>query len=113
MKKQQPFSKHTLEKRRQVKLQSVAQLGPVVAGSLNKVKRKDKQGNVTTYHLLTFKVQEKTRSVYVPKDMVKEVQRWIRNHRALKKRLEEISQLSVSIIQGHVRPKRADGAKPS
>jgi len=110
MKRQRQFSKSTLEKRRQAKLQSLAQLGPVVAGSLNKVERKDKQGNVTVYHLLTFKQQGRTRSVYVPKEMVKEVQRWIRNYRALKKRLEEISGLSVSIIQRHVPERRAAAA---
>lgn len=111
MRKTQRFSKSALEKRRQAKLQSLAQLGPLVAGSLNKVERKDKQGNVTVYHLLTFKEQGKTRSVYVPKAMLKEVQHWIRNHRALKKRLEEISKLSVSIIQRHVPEKRADAAE--
>lgn len=101
----------TLEKRRQTKLQSLAQPGPLLAGSLNKVERRDKQGNVSVYYLLTFKEQGKTRSVYVPKAMLKEVQRWIRNHRALKKKLEEISRLSVSIIQRHVPEKRAGAAE--
>lgn len=111
MDKARRFSKSTLEKRRQAKLQSLAQLGPLVAGSLNKVERKDKHGNVTFYHLLTFKQDGKTRSVHVPKEMVKEVQRWIRNYRALKKRLGEISGLSVSIIQRHVPEKRAAAAR--
>jgi hypothetical protein len=110
MRNTRQFSKSTLEKRRQAKLLSLAQLGPLVAGSLNKVERKDKLGNVTFYHLLTFKQDGKTRSVHVPKEMVKEVQRWIRNYRALKKRLGEISELSVSIIQRHVPEKRAAAA---
>ena len=110
MKKIRQFSASTLEKRRQAKFQSLAQLGPLVAGSLNKVERRDKGGNVTFYHLLTFKQDGKTRSVHVPKEMVKEVQRWIRNYRALKKRLGEISELSVCIIQRHVPEKKAAAA---
>ncbi|GAG14273.1 unnamed protein product [marine sediment metagenome] len=104
------FSKSTLAKRRHAKLQSLAHLGPFVAGSLNKVERKDQHGNVTVYHLLTFKQDGKTRSVHVPKDMVKEVGRWIRNYRAWKKRRAEISELSVSIIRRHVPEKRAAAA---
>ena len=110
MKKTTRLSMVTLKKRRQAKLQALAQQGPLLAGSLSKVERKDKQGKVGVYHLLTFKEQGKTRSVYVPKAMVKEVQGWIRNHRALKKKLEEISRLSVSIIQRHVPEKRAGAA---
>jgi hypothetical protein len=83
---------------------------PVLAGSLNRVERRDKQGRTTVYHLLTFKEAGKTRSVYVPKDLVKEVMRWIHNHRRIKKLLADASTLSIAIIRQHGPAKRAEGA---
>jgi hypothetical protein len=98
-----------LEKRRLRKLQELGQDRPLVAGSLNRVERRDDSGRTTVYHLLTFKEQGKTRSVYVPKDLVKEVRSWIRNHRRIKQMLSEISTLSIGIIQGHVAQQRRRG----
>jgi hypothetical protein len=95
-----------LEEKRLRKLQEVGQDRPLVAGSLNGVERRDAGGRTTAYYLLTFKESGKTRSVYVPKDLVKEVQSWIRNHRRVKQLLSEISTLSIAIIQRHVPEKR-------
>jgi len=97
----------SLEDKRQEKLALLGQDRPLLAGSLNRVQRKDKQGRTTTYHLLTFKQDGRTRSVYVPKDMVKEVQNWIRTHRRVKQLLADISTLSIAVIQNHVPEKRA------
>lgn len=94
------------ERKRLRKLQELGQDRPLVAGSLNRVERQDASGRTTVYHLLTFKEQGKTRSVYVPKDLVKEVRSWVRNHRRVKQLLSEISTLSIGIIQGHVGRKR-------
>ena len=96
-----------LETKRLRKLEDLGQDRPLVAGSLNRVERRDARGKVTTYHLLTFKEGGKTRSVYVPKDLVKEVCAWIGNHRRLKELMSEISTLSIAIIQRHVAHKRA------
>ena len=96
-----------VEKKRLRKLQELGQDRPLVAGSLNRVKRRNAQGRTTVYYLLTLKEAGKTRSVYVPKDLVKEVQSWIRNHRRVKQLLSEISTLSIAIIQRHVSEKRA------
>ena len=100
----------SIERRRQDKLTLLGQNQPVLAGSLNRVQRKNKQGCTTAYYLLTFKEAGKTRSVYVPKDMVKEVRTWIRNYRRIKKLLADISTLSIAIIQNHVPEKRAAAA---
>jgi hypothetical protein len=97
------------EEKRRRKLQELGQDRPLVAGSLNRVERRDARGRTTAYHLLTFKDSGKTRSVYVPKDLVKEVQSWIRNHRRVKQLLSEISTLSIGIIQRHVTQKRTSG----
>ena len=113
--KNQP-SVNTIKKRRQVKLNKLGLCGPFVTGSLNRVEKKDKHGKVTVYHLLTFKEEGKTRSVYVPKDLVKEVQSWIRNHRRVKQLMSEVSTMSIAIIRSHVSQKRTSapgaGAKP-
>ena len=101
----------SLQDKRQEKLAHLGQDHPFVAGSLNRVKRKDAQGRTSVYYLLTFKQAGKTRSVYVPKDLVKEVERWIRNYRRIKKLLADTSTLSVAIIQKYVPEKRADAAK--
>ena len=85
--------------------ETLLQLGqdrPLLAGSLSRVERTDKQGRTTTYHLLTFKEAGKTRSVYVPKDMLKEVERWTLNYRRIKKLLAQASMLSVEAIRRHV-----------
>jgi len=95
-----------LEQKRLHKLQELGQDRPLVAGSLNRIERQDASGRTTVYHLLTFKEEGKTRSVYVPKDLVKEVQSWIRNHRRVKELLSEISTLSIAMIQRHVTQKR-------
>lgn len=105
-----------MEKKRLRKLQELGQDRPLVAGSLNRVERRNAQGKTTVYYLLTFKGAGKTRSVYVPKDLVKEVRSWIRNHRRVKKVLSEISTLSITMIRCHVSQKRASAqgvdAKP-
>ena len=101
----------SLEQKRLRKLRELGLDRPLVAGSLSKVERKGAQGRVTVFHLLTFKEGGKTRSVYVPKDLVREVQSWIRNHRRVKQQLAEISTLSVDIIRNYVPAKRAAAAK--
>ena len=101
----------SIERTRRDKLARLGQDQPLIAGSLNRVQRKDRQGRTTTYYLLTFKEAGKTRSVYVPKEMVKEVKAWIRNYRRIKKTLAEISTLSIAVIRKYVPEKRADAAK--
>ncbi len=96
----------SLEQKRLRKLQELGQDRPLVAGSLNRVERREAGGKTTAYYLLTFKESGKTRSVYVPQDLVKEVQSWIRHHRRVKQVVSEISTLSIAIIQRHVREKR-------
>ena len=100
----------SLETKRQRMLAQLGQDRPFVAGSLNRVERKDQHGRTTVYYLLTFKEAGKTRSVYVPKEMLKEVKRWIQNYRRIKKLLADTSTLSVSIIQQYVPEKRAAAA---
>jgi hypothetical protein len=56
---------------------------------------------------LTFKEPgQKTRSVYVPKDLIKDVRSWIEEHRRLKRLLHEIQQLTLALVRTHVQHRR-------
>lgn len=100
-----------IKKRRQAKLDKLGLCGPFVTGSLNRVEKKDKHEKVTVYYLLTFKEEGKTKSVYVPKDMVKEVSQWVRNHQKLKKAIAQVSADSIAVIRSYVQEKREDAGK--
>jgi hypothetical protein len=57
-------------------------------------------------HHLTYKVKGQTRSVYVPQDLLPEVQQWVREHQRLKPLMRHISQLALAQIQAHVTERR-------
>ncbi|MFC1453121.1 DUF6788 family protein [Verrucomicrobiota bacterium] len=104
MKRNRQVSTRTLIQRRAGWLKNLAQLGPMVRGSLVTARR----GNHIA-HQLTVSVQGKTHTVYVPKDMVEEVKQWTQNHRRLQRILKEISKLNMAIIHRHVPEGRGDG----
>jgi hypothetical protein len=53
-------------------------------------------------HYLTSKVRGKTRTVYVPLDLLDDVRSWVDEHKRLKALLAEISQLTLALVKGHV-----------
>ena len=57
-------------------------------------------------HYLTCKQDGKTRTFYVPQDLLKKVQSWIREHQRLKKLSQHISQLALAQVQTHVTEQR-------
>lgn len=87
--------------------------GPVLAASLVTIHRRcgrpgchcaQGQGHPAWY--LTCKVQGKTKTVYVPQDLLADVRLWIQEHKRLKTLLQEISHLTLARIQTHVRTQR-------
>lgn len=87
--------------------------GPLVAASLVAFRRKcgrpgchcqSGQGH-PAYHL-TYKQQGKTRSVYVPVDLVPEVQQWVKEYQRIKGLLRHLSKLAMAKIQTHTRSQR-------
>ena len=87
--------------------------GPLVAASLVAFRRKCgrsgchcQSGEGHLAHHLTFKVKGKTRSVYVPKELLPEVQQWVHEHQRLKPLLQQISRLALAQIQAHVLAQR-------
>ena len=95
-------NRHTA--RRQAALRRLGQIGPFLEGSLCSFKR---PGCSTPGWHLTFKVKAKTRTVYVPMDLVSEVKEWNRTYRQLKKLIREVSRHSLAIIHRHVANRRA------
>jgi len=100
--------------RRDAKLRQLHEIGPLVAASL--CRRMSRCGNPNCRcargekHLswcLTYKDKGKTRTVHVPRDMLKEVRQWVKEHQRAKKLLKDISYQSIRIIKGHVTEKRA------
>jgi hypothetical protein len=102
------------------RLKELAPAGPVLAASLALVhKRCGKPscrchhgGPLHPAHHLTFKQGGKTRTVYVPVDLLEEVQAWVAEYHRLKSVLSEISQLSLALVQGHVRQRRRKKGRP-
>jgi hypothetical protein len=97
----------------QARLKEFHPTGPVLAASLVLVHRRcgragchcqKGQGHPT--HYLTCKQEGKTRTVYVPQDLLAEVQSWIREHQRLKQLSQHLSQLALAQVQTHVTDRR-------
>lgn len=107
-------SVNTLTMRRQALLKRLADVGPLVQGSLctRKVKCgkpgcRCATGDPHEACVLTRKVRGKTVTVHVPRDLRDEVKTWAEEHKRVKALLKEISDLSERIIRIHVRTSRA------
>jgi hypothetical protein len=96
------------------RLKQLAPAGPLLAASLAHVKKRCGQpscachhgGPLHSAHHVTVTVGGKTRTVYVPQDLLPEVQSWVQEHHRLKGLIHEISQLTLALIQGHVRHRK-------
>jgi hypothetical protein len=61
---------------------------------------------------LTCKIDGKTRTTYVPLDLLTDVQSWIDNHRRHKQLLQEIHLLTLALVRTHVQhQKRRQGRR--
>ena len=87
--------------------------GPVLAASLVTIAKHCgrpgchcQRGDKHRGHYLTYKQQGKTRTVYVPLDLLEEVQQWIGEHRRLKHLMQELSQLTLARVRTHVTSRR-------
>jgi hypothetical protein len=61
---------------------------------------------------LTFKIDNKTRTVYVPKDLLPEVRQGLAEYQRVKRLLQEIHQLSLALVRTHVRHRRRKAGRP-
>jgi hypothetical protein len=82
-----------LRRMRDARLKQLAPRCPPLAASLG---RQTSGG----WHV-TLKQAGKTRTVYVPQDLKEEVETSIREHRRIKRLLQEITQLQLALIQSY------------
>ncbi len=86
---------------------------PVLAASLVTLRRacgnprcRCARGQKHLGHYLTWKVNAKTHTAYVPVDLLPQVKQWTQEHRRLKQLVRQITQLALALIQTHVRAQR-------
>lgn len=104
----------------QARLKRLATTNPLLAGSLGLVYRPcgtpscrcHHGGPKHAAHQLTFKEQGRSRSVYVPKELVEEVRQGLAARQRLDQLLQEIHQLSTALIRTHVRHRRRRKGRP-
>ena len=98
------------ENRREALLRKIARIGPFIEGSLCAVKRR---GCREPGWQLTWKQAGKTRTVYVPMELVPEVKKWVEEHRKLKALIRKVTAKSLGIIRNHTARRRAAARAPA
>ena len=104
----------------QCRLKKLATTSPILAASFaaythrcgRPMCRCHHGGPLHTGQHVTFNDRGKTRSVYVPKELVTEVRAWIVEHKRLKQLLQEIHLLSVALVRTHTRQRRRQAGRP-
>ena len=104
----------------QHRLRKLATTSPVLAASFGTYTHRcgrpecrcHRGGPLHTGQHLTFKEAGKTRSVYVPKELLPEVRTWLAEHRRLKALLHEIHQLSVALLRARARFLKLKAGRP-
>jgi len=101
------------------RVKQLAARGPVLAASLVRIEKRCgrpgchcETGERHVGHYITRQVKGKTKTVYVPLDLVAEVRSWIQEHKRLKLLVQEITQLTAAVIAGHVREKKRKTGRP-
>ena len=107
-------SVEVLKTMRDAKLRALAKTGPLICGSIAKVKVRCGNpscrcatGERHKSAILCKKVNGKSTSVHIPREMVEEVAEWSAEYKRLKRLVKEISELSERIIRLHVKTARA------
>jgi len=103
-------TKNRHEAGREALLRKIAATGPFIEGSLCAVKRR---GCREPGWQLTWKEDGKTRTVYVPMDLVPEVKKWIAEHKKLKALIRKVTGKSLGIIRNHTVRRRAAARAPA
>ena len=85
--------------------QQLGGIGLFVEGTLSKVQR---PGRKPPAWQLTFKKAGKTRTVYVPVTLAKEVQQWAKEYKRLKQLIRKVTRQSLAIIRRHVAVRQAE-----
>lgn len=89
-------------------------LPPLAAASLSLIRKNCgrpschclRGGELHSAHHLTFALDGKTHTIYVPLDLIDEVRSWIEEHRRLRRLTQEIQQLLLALVRNHARQRR-------
>ena len=87
-------------------LRQIAQVGPFLEGALCQFQR---PGCAKPGWHLTWKQGGKTRTVYVPVELVPEVKAWTREFRRLKSLVRKVTGQSLALVRGHAASRAAAG----
>jgi hypothetical protein len=102
--KRSPVLANRHSKARNHALRQIAQVGPFLEGALCQFQR---PGCAKPGWHLTFKQKGRTRTVYVPMELVTDVKSWTRNYKHLKRLIRQVTRHSLGLIHGHVASQRA------
>jgi hypothetical protein len=99
---------------RDSRLRQLSPAGPILAASLARVNKRCGQpscschhgGSLHPAHHLTVTEGGKTRTVYVPQDLLEEVRTGVQEYPRLKTLIREVSPLTLALVQGHVADRR-------
>jgi hypothetical protein len=102
------------------RLKQLTPAGPLLAASLSLVQKRCGQpscrchhgGPLHRAHHLTLKDDGQTRTVYVPQDLLQEVQQWVAEYQRLKSLMAEVSQLTLALVKNHVQERRRKKGRP-
>jgi hypothetical protein len=90
-----------------------------LAATLSQVRKRCGQPSCHCYHgephlawHLSYKAKGKTRTVYVPHDLLDDVRSWIAEPKRIKALLDEIHQLTVALVKGHAKQQRRKAGRP-
>jgi len=109
-----------IRRRLDSRLKQLVPTGPLLAASLALVHKRCGQpscrchhdGALHAAHHLTLKEAGKTRTVYVPQDLLLEVQQWVAEYQRLKGLMAEVSQLTLALVRNHVRDRNRRRGRP-
>jgi len=104
-----------LKKQIKTRVGKLGQSKEFIVGSLVESKRKcgnkncrcANGGELHSAHILTKRRNGKTKTIYIPVDMVEEVREWSREYKNVKKLIHEIDELSEKIIAATKKRKKA------
>lgn len=92
--------------------------GPVLSASLVTIAKHCgrpgchcQTGDKHVGNYVTFAIRGKTKTIYVPLDLVEEVRAWVTEQKRLKQLIREISALSVALIRGHAQDRKRRGGR--
>jgi len=108
-----PEHSGTIRRMLEARLKKLGAQKPVLGASLVEIAKhcgrsgcRCQKGEKHVGNYITYSEHGKTRTVYVPLDLVEDVRAWIHEHRRLKRLMKEISELSVALVRRHVTDRR-------